>query len=720
MPNSFTQRFFDMPNFETQDIRNVALIGHAGCGKTTLAEAMLYEAKAINRRGSVADGNTQSDYSPIEQERGHSLFTSLLHCHWKDNKINILDTPGLDDFAGEVVSALKVADTALLLLNARNGVEVGTELLWEYVEQFETPALFVINQLDHEKADFENTLAQAITRFGSRVLPIQFPIESGKGFNAIVDALRMVMYVFAPQGGKPEKKDIPANYRERAQAMHQALVEAAAENDDALMEKFFEHGELDEEELARGLTIGLAHRQFYPVFCASGLKDMGSGRIMGFIHDICPSPADRPAAALENGGAKPCDANARACVFVYKTVNEPKVGAVSYLKVFSGVLHSGDELVNADTGTVERFTQLFASEGKNRDSIEQLRAGDIGCTVKLKNTHTNQTLNPKGTDLRIARIPFPPPRLRMAVVPPSKSEVEKMAHALHSIHEEDPTLSYEQSAELKQTIVYAQGEMHLDVVRHKAEEVFGVQLAFEEPRIPYRETITKTADQLYRHKKQSGGAGQFAELQLRIEPYYEGMPDPAGLNVRSTEVEPLPWGGKFVFVWAIVGGAIDARFINAIKKGIMNKLEEGPLTGSRCRDIRVSVYDGKMHSVDSNDMAFQIAAGMAFKEAFPQAGPQLLEPVYDLEVMCEADIMGNVMGDLQTRRAVIIGMDAQGHYQLIRAQVPLKELHLYTATLRALSQGKAKFSMQLAEYAPVPTDLQHKLTEAYAKTVAAE
>ncbi|MFZ4633475.1 MAG: elongation factor G [Saprospiraceae bacterium] len=705
-----------MPNFETQDIRNVALIGHAGCGKTTLAEAMLYEAKVINRRGSVAEGNTQSDYSPIEQERGHSLFTSLLHCHWKDNKINILDTPGLDDFAGEVVSALKVADTALLLLNARNGVEVGAELLWEYIEQFETPTLLIINQLDHEKADFENTLAQATARFGSRVLPIQFPIETGPGFNAIVDALRMVMYVFAPQGGKPEKKDIPAAHRERAQAMHQALVEAAAENDDALMEKFFEKGELDEEELARGLTIGLAHRQFYPVFCASGLKDMGSGRIMGFIHDICPNPADRPAAALENGGAKPCDANARACVFVYKTVNEPKVGAVSYLKVFSGVLQTGDELVNADTGAVERFAQLYESEGKNRDAVDQLRAGDIGCTVKLKNTHTNQTLNPKGTDLRIARIPFPPPRLRMAVAPPSKSEVEKMAHALHSIHEEDPTLSYEQSAELRQTIVYAQGEMHLDVVRHKAEEVFGVQLVFEEPRIPYRETITKAADQLYRHKKQSGGAGQFAELHMRIEPFYEGMPEPAGLHVRSTEVESLPWGGKFVFVWAIVGGTIDARFINAIKKGVMNKLEEGPLTGSRCRDIRVSIYDGKMHPVDSNDMAFQIAAGMAFKEAFPQAGPQLLEPVYDLEVMCEADVMGNVMGDLQNRRAIIMGMDAQGHYQLVRARVPLKELHLYTGALRALSQGKAKFSMQLAEYAPVPTDLQHKLTEAYAKT----
>ncbi len=699
--------------FDTRDIRNVVLVGHAGCGKTTLAEAMLFEAGVINRRGSVADGNTQSDYSAIEQERGHSLFTSLLHCNWKDTKINIMDTPGLDDFIGEVAAALKVADTAVLVLNARNGLEVGAEILWEYMDQFEAPTVLVVNYLDHEKSDFEFTLNQAVARFGSRVLPLQFPVETGPGFKSIVDALRMVMYVFPDSGGKPEKAPIPAAHMERAKAMHEALVEAAAENDDALMEKFFESGALDEEELAKGLRIGLAHRQFFPVFCASGLKDMGSGRIMGFINDICPSPADRPPAALEKGGSKPCDAGARTCVFVYKTVNEPKVGLVSYFKVYSGVLKAGDEMVNADNGTAERFAQLFESEGKNRQAVPEFRAGDLGCTVKLRNTHTNQTLNPKGSDLTIARIHFPAPRLRMAVVPPSKSEVEKMAHALHSIHEEDPTLFYEQSPELRQTIVSCQGELHLEVVRHKAKYVFGVDLHFEEPRIPYRETITRSTDHVYRHKKQSGGAGQFAEVHLRIEPWYEGMPDPAGLNVRQSESEDLPWGGKLAFIWAIVGGSIDARFVNAIKKGIMLKMEEGPVTGSRVRDIRVSVYDGKMHPVDSNDMAFQIASSMGFKEAFPQAGPQLLEPVYDLEVVCDADVMGSVMGDLQTRRAVIMGMDADGHYQVIRARVPLKELHLYTAALRALTQGKAKFSMQFAEYGPVPSDVQQRLAEAY-------
>ena len=704
-----------MAAYDTSKIRNVVLIGHSGSGKTTFAETMLYEAKAISRRGTIADGNTASDYASLEQQRGHSLFTALLHCSWKDTKINILDTPGLDDFVGEVVTALKVADTAVMMLNARSGVEVGTELIWEYVDKFDTPTIFVINHLDHEKADFEMTLEQAKNRFGSRVLPIQFPVNQGPGFNAIVDALRMVMYVFPAEGGKPEKKPIPAEHQARADEMHNALVEAAAENDEGLMEKYFENGTLDEEELAKGLTIGLAHHQFFPVFCASGLKDMGSGRIMGFIHDICPSPADRPAAALASGGTKPCDPGARPCVFIFKTVNEPKVGNVSYFKVYSGVVKTGDELTNATNGTVERFTQLYESEGKTRDSVDELRAGDIGCTVKLKNSHTNQTLNPKGSEVRIEPIHFPSSRIRMAVVPPSKADVEKMAHALHGIQEEDPTPLVEQSLELKQTIIQGQGEMHLDIVRYKAEQNYGVHLEFIEPRIPYRETITKEANQDYRHKKQSGGAGQFAEVHMRIEPYYEGMPDPAGLTVRHTEVEDLKWGGKFAFLWCIVGGTIDARFTNAIKKGIMSKLEEGPLTGSYCRDIRVSIYDGKMHPVDSNDMAFQIASMMAFREGFHKSAPQLLEPIYELEVMCDAEFMGNVMGDLQTRRAIILGMDSQGHYQVIRARIPLKELHKYSSTLRSLTQGKAKFSLTFSEYSAVPGDIQNKLASEYAK-----
>ncbi len=690
------------------------MIGHAGSGKTTLTETMLFEAGAINRRGNINAGTTQSDYHPLEQEKGHSLFTSLLHCTWRDNKINILDTPGLDDFVGEVITSMKTADTAILVLNARGGVEVGAELVWEYVKEYALPAIIVINQLDHEKADFEQTLEQARQRFGNRVLPMQFPVNQGPGFNAIIDALRMVMYEFPKEGGKPAKKPIPAEHLDRANAMHQALVEAAAENDEALMEKFFEHGTLDEADLAKGLTEGMAHQQFFPVFCVSAERNMGSGRLMGFIDDICPSPADRPPAALEGGGTKRCDSAAKTTLFIYKTIQEPKVGVVSYFKVFSGVLNAGDELTNASNGTVERFGQFFVSEGKNREVVNQLQAGDIGCIVKLKDSHTNQTLNAKGSDVQIKKIEFPKSRLRMAVVPPSKADIEKLANALHSVQEEDPTLHVEQSQELKQTLIEGQGEMHLDVIKHKIESTYGVHMIFDLPRVPYRETINKEANVSYRHKKQSGGAGQFAEVHMRIEPYQDGMPNPHGLTIKSIETDDLKWGGKLCFVWAIVGGTIDARFMSAIKKGIMNKMEEGPLTGSPCRDIRVSIYDGKMHDVDSNDMAFMIASQMAFKEAFHQAAPQILEPIYNLEVKCDSEFMGAVMGDLQTRRGIIMGMDADGHYQIIKARVPVREMHTYSSALRALTQGKAKFSVSMADYQVISPDIQAKLTAEYA------
>jgi elongation factor G len=633
---------------------------------------------------------------------------------WKDTKINILDTPGLDDFVGEVASALHVADTALMVLNARGGVEVGTELQWQLVEKQHTPTMLIINQLDHEQADFDNTLEQIQSRLTARALPIQFPVRTGVGFTAIIDALRMVMYQYPDGGGKPEKQPIPDAYKAQADAWHQRIVEAAAENDDSLMEKFFETGNLDETELTRGLQVGMAHQQIFPVFCASAQRNMGSGRIMGFIHDVCPSPAERPPARLEGGGSKPCDAQARACLFVFKTVHEPKVGQVSYFKVYSGKVQSGDELVNADTGTVERLGQLFVCEGRNRQTTSVLMAGDIGAAVKLKDTLTNHTLNPKGSDLHIEPIAFPLPRIRMAVLPPSKGDVEKMAHALHSFAHEDPTLHVEQSLELKQTIIEGQGEMHLDVVKAKAAQIFQVDLNFVTPRIPYRETITLEANVTYRHKKQSGGAGQFAEVHMRVEPYFEGMPAPHGLTVKSSDVEDLPWGGRLCFVWAVVGGAIDARFINAIKKGIMHKMEEGPITGSRTRDVRVTVFDGKMHPVDSNDMAFQTASSMAFKEAFLEAGPQLLEPIYNLEVQTDAEFMGAVNTDLQSRRAIITGIDADDNYQLIRARVPLAELDRYSSALRGATQGRAHFKMAFAEYQATPADIQHRLASAHA------
>jgi len=700
-------------SFDTKDIRNVALLGHPGSGKTTFAETMIFEAKEISRRGTVEDGNTVSDHTNIEKERGNSIFSTLLHAKWKDSKINILDTPGFDDFVGEIVSSLKVVDTGVMLLNAKSGVEVGTELIWEYVEKYKTPALFVINQIDHEKANYESTLEQAQTRFGRKVLPIQFPANEGTGFNKIVDALRMTMYVFPEGGGKPEKQDIPAEHMERAQELHNNLVEAAAENDEELMEKYFEDGSLTEEELTEGLRLAISTQEIYPVFICSSTNNMGSGRIMGFINDICPNPADRPPATLVGGEKLACDSSGDTSIFIFKTLSEPKVGNVSYFKVYGGTLKASDELSNPANRSSERFGQIFVANGKDRSNVSEMKAGDIGVTVKLKDSSTNNTLNTKGVDIQIEPMVFPAPRIRVAVSPPSKNDMEKLMKALHQIEQEDPTLIVEQSKALKQTLLHGQGQLHLDLIKYRIEKVNNVKMDFIKPKIAYRETITKASNQQYRHKKQSGGSGQFAEVHMRIEPYFEGMPEPSDLTVRKTDEEELPWGGKLVYYWCIVGGSIDANYSNAIKKGILQKMEEGPLTGSYCQDIRVCIYDGKMHAVDSNDMAFMLASSQAFKNAFTEAGPKLLEPVYKLEILCSDDVLGDVMGDLNTRRALPQGMDSEGHYKKIIAKVPLAELYQYSSTLRSLSQGRAKFSREFAEYSQVPGDIQKKLINAY-------
>lgn len=698
---------------ETKNIRNIVLLGHSGSGKTTIAETMLFESGGIGRRGDVESGNTQSDFMDIERERNNSIFSTLLHADWRGNKINILDTPGSDDFVGEVVSSMKVAATGVMVINAVNGVEVGTELIWEYIEKFETPAMFVINQLDHEKVNYDTCIEQLKSRFGRKVLEVQYPLNPGNGFNTIVDALRMTMYVFPDGGGKPEKHPIPDPEIGRAQEMHNALVEAAAENDEELMEKFFDAGSLTEDELSRGLRIAMANQEAYPVFCISALTNMGSGRVMGFLNDIAPAPADRRPARLEDGSELKIDPNGSTTIFIYKTMSEPQVGNVSYFKVFSGKLKTGDELINATNSGTERFNQLFIANGKNRTPVNELQAGDIGVTVKLKNSHTNNTLSKKGTNRKIVPIEFPAPRIRVAVLPPNKADMEKLARALHTIKEEDPTLIVEHSQELKQMILHGQGQLHLDLTAYRIEKLYGLHMEFIEPRIPYRETITREANDAHRHKKQTGGAGQFAEVHMRIEPYYEDMPDPAGLTVRNRDFEDLPAGGKLVFYWCIVGGSIDSKYSNAIKKGVMQKMQEGPLTGSPCRDIRVCIYDGKMHPVDSNDMAFQIAGSMVFRNAFRQANPQLMEPIYDVEILCDDEVMGDIMGDLQTRRAMIMGMEADGHYQKIKAKVPLSEMYKYSSTLRSLSQGKAKFTRTFAEYQAVPSDVQARLVSAY-------
>ncbi|MCB0642746.1 MAG: elongation factor G, partial [Phaeodactylibacter sp.] len=549
------------------------------------------------------------------------------------------------------------------------------------------------------------------------VLPVQYPLNQGAGFNTIVDALRMTLYVFPEDGGKPEKAPIPDSEKDRVDELHNALVEAAAENDEGLMEKYFEEGSLTEQELTKGLRIAIANQQIFPVFIAAAEKNMGSGRIMGFINDVCPSPADRPPAELADGSALPCKSDGPEKVFIYKTISEPRVGNVSYFKVYSGSLKTGDELTNGVNRTVERIGQIFLANGKNRDNLEELRAGDLGVTVKLKNSHTNQTLHSKTDDRVIEPMHFPSPRIRTAIKPPGKNEMEKLMKALHIIEEEDPTLEVEQSGTLKQTILHGQGQLHLDLVKYRIEKLHGISMDFMEPRILFRETITKTANTSYRHKKQTGGAGQFGEVHMRIEPYFEGMPPPADLTVRNEDEEELEWGGKLKYLWCIVGGSIDAKYSNAIKKGILQKMKEGPLTGSYCQDIRVSIYDGKMHPVDSNDNAFTTAASQAFKQAFVEAKPQILEPIYHLEILCSDEVMGDIMGDLQTRRAIIQGMGAEGHYQKIEAKVPLAELYLYSSKLRSLSQGRAKFSREFSEFSAVPHDIQDSLIQAYKESV---
>lgn len=707
-------------SFHTKNIRNVALLGHSGTGKTTFSECMLFESGAITRRGNVADGNTASDYTNIEKERKNSLFSSLMNVNWKDSKINIIDTPGYDDFVGEVVSTLKVADTAVVLVNAANGVEVGTELIWESVQKHKTPAIFVVNQIDHGKSDYDMCLSQLQARFGNQVIPFQFPLNEGEGCHEIVDALRMVLYDFSADGGKPTKKETPESVMERAQEMHNALVEAAAENDEGLMEKFFDAGTLNEEELAEGLRIALAEQQIFPVFCCSAENNMGSGRVMGFLHDIAPSPAHRPAAPLRaEGETITCTADGPCTAFIYKTISEPNVGNVSYIKVYSGSLKSGEEVRNATNGKTERINQLYTSNGKNRTPVDEIKAGDIAVTVKLKNSHTNQTLLGNGQTHEIEPIHFPDPRVRVAVRPPAKKDIDKLVKAFHTLQEEDPTLIVEQSKELGQTILHGQGQLHLDLTKYRISKVYNIDVEYDKPKIPYRETITGSADTVYRHKKQSGGSGQFAEVHMRIEPYTEDMPAPEGLTVRSTDLEELPWGGHMSFYWCIVGGSIDSKYINAIKKGILLRMADGPLTGSYCRDVRVSIYDGKMHSVDSNDMAFQIASSAAFKDAFHKANPQIMEPVYNLEVLCSDEVMGDVMSDLQTRRGIIQGMDSDGHYQKISAHVPLAEMYQYSASLRSISQGRAKFARSFSHYAPVPYDVQQKLITEQQELVAA-
>lgn len=702
-----------MKDYDEKHIRNIVLLGAAKSGKTTLCETMLFEAGIIPRRGTVEERNTVSDYHDIEHERGSSVYATCLHTEWRNYKINIIDTPGLEDFIGEVIASIRVCDTALLLLNAQHGVEVGTELIWDYIDKYRKPTILIVNQLDTEFANFTATVDDARRAFGSAVTVMQYPVNQGIGFNSVIDLLKMTLYRFPENGGKPEKLPIPDSEKETAERLHNELVEKAAENDDTLMEQYFEKGNLDEDELRQGLKIGMLKHQVFPVFCLSAVNNMGSGRLMGFIDNVAPAAIEMPPEQTEDGEPIPCDPAGPPVLFVFKTLLEPHIGRLSFFKVISGEIRPGIELYNEKGNTSERLNQLFIADGRNRNPVELLRSGDIGCTLKLKNTLTNHTLSDKQSGTQVAPIVFPLPKVRVAVEVINKADDEKLGEVLAEIHMEDPTLEIEYNKELKQVILHAQGELHLSLIRWRLEHVYKMPVEFLPAKIPYRETIRQSAMSNYRHKKQSGGAGQFGEVYMKIEPYYDGMPALKEYPVRDTDTIDLAWGGKLVFNNCIVGGVIDNRFLPSILKGIMEKMQEGPLTGSYVRDIRVSVYDGKMHPVDSNDISFKIAGMMAFKEAFHQADPQLLEPVFDVETTAPDSMMGDIMGELQTRRSIITGMDTLNGYQVIRARTPQAELDKLYAALRNVTQGKAKIKAVFAEYAPVPGDLQKKLTEEY-------
>ncbi len=711
-----------MKVYQTNEIKNIAILGSSGSGKTTLAEAMLYEGGVIKRRGTVEAGNTVSDYFPVEKEYGYSVFSTVFSVEWQNRKLNFIDCPGSDDFIGGAVSALNVTDTALMVLNAQYGIEVGTINQFRYTEQFNKPVIFIINQLDNDKADYDGTITQLKESYGSKVVQIQYPINTGPSFNAVVDVLKMKMYKWKPEGGVPEVLDIPAEEMDKAQELHGALVEAAAEHDDALMEKFFEEGSLSEDELRAGISAGLVVRGMFPVFCVCAEKDMCVRRTMEFLGNVVPTVDKMPHVKTIDGVDVAPDSNGPTSVFFFKTTVEQHIGQVSYFKVISGKVKEGDDLLNADRGSKERIAQIFSVAGQTRNQVPEMMAGDIGATVKLKDVRRGNTLNGKGADYKFDFIKYPNPKYRRAIKAVNESDAEKLSELLTRMREEDPTWIVEQSKELKQTIVSGQGEFHLRTLKWRLENNEKLFIEYLEPKIPYRETITKASRSDYRHKKQSGGAGQFGEVHMIVEPYIEGVPakdiykfggQEFKISMRDTQVYDLEWGGKLEFINSIVGGSIDARFLPAILKGVMARMEQGPLTGSYARDVRIIVYDGKMHPVDSNEISFMLAGRNAFSTAFKEAGPKILEPIYDVEVSVPADYLGDVMSDLQGRRAVIMGMNSEKGYEKLSARVPLKEMSNYSTSLSSITGGRASFTMKFSAYELVPTDVQEKLLKAY-------
>ena len=713
-----------MKVYNSHEIKNIALLGNDGSGKTTLTEALLFESGLIKRRGRITAKNTVSDYFPVEQDYGYSVFSTVFHVEWMGKKLNIIDCPGSDDFVGAAMTALNVTDTAVLLINGQFGPEVGTQNHFRYTEKLAKPVIFLVNQLDSDNCDYDKILEDLTANYGTKVVPVQYPVKTGADFNSLIDVILMKKLTWGPDGGEPTIEDIPAEEMEKAQEMHRTLVEAAAENDEGLMEKFFETEQLTEDEMREGIRKGMVTRSIFPVFCVCATKNMGVGRLMEFLGNVVPFVDEMPAVHNTRGVEVPTDAAGPTSIYFFKTGVEPHIGEVQYFKVMSGTLHEGDDLLNADRGSRERMAQIFVCAGANREKVEQLEAGDIGCTVKLKDVRTGNTLNGKDCENRFNFIKYPNPKYTRAIKAVNEADTEKMMAALNRMRQEDPTWEVEQSKELRQILVHGQGEFHLRTLKWRLENLDKIAVEFYEQRIPYRETITKAARADYRHKKQSGGAGQFGEVHLIVEPYSDGMPDPTVYKFGNQEIRiamkgmeeiPLEWGGKLVFINSVVGGAIDTRFMPAILKGIMSRMEQGPLTGSYARDVRVIVYDGKMHPVDSNEVSFMLAGRNAFSQAFKEAGPKILEPIYDVEVFVPAEKMGDVMSDLQGRRGMIVGMSSENGYEKLQAKVPLKEMSSYSTTLSSLTGGRASFIMKFASYELVPGDIQNKLVEAFEK-----
>ena len=699
-----------MKVFDEKHIKNIVLVGAHHSGKTTLAETMLFEAGLINRRGTVENHNTVSDYRDIEHKRNASIFATPLHTEWRNFKINIIDTPGLDDFIGEIISSIRVGDTVVTVINGRQGVEVGTEIIWNYIDKYNRPTLFVINQIDHPDVKFDESFKSIKSLVGNNAVKMQYPLIVD-GAQCIIDVLKMKMYKFGKEGGKPEKLEIPKDQKALADELHNELVEKAAENDEELLELFFDKGTLNENEMRQGIKAGMLNHELFPVFCVSALNDMGTGRLMGFIDNVAPAASELTEEQSVEGETINREVGAPTSLFVFKTIQQPNLGQITFFKVKSGEVNINDKLVNSKNDETEIINQLFIMDGKERHPVTKLTVGDIGATLKLKYTDTNDTLRAAKSNITIKPIKFPEPRIRKSVGAVAKQDEEKLIDALKKIHSQDPTVILEYSQESKQQLLGCQGELHLATIDWTLKNVYGIQAKFTKPKITYRETIQRSSNASYKHKKQSGGSGQFGEVHMKIEPWFEGMSEPEGFSLRGKEEIELPWGGKLIFYNCIVGGVIDQRYLPSIMKGVLEVMEDGPLTGSYIRDVRVMVYDGKMHSVDSNDISFKIAGAHAFKEAFLNANPKLLEPTNELVVKVPEEMVGNVMTDLQSRRSIIQGFESNNNYQILKSITPAAELYGYSTDLRSLTQGRATFSTAFSSYQPVPPNVQNELVK---------